>query len=205
MEPHRDRKRPCGHDSPSVQTPCGLVDGSDYQLALACDQDALFGDDDPSEAARLYALLLHSPFRGRNDAEQREFAYLPGSVYVAFPASGIQYYVHYINLFARFPDVIDQMMPNQWDEIGARSLQVGRDPACERLTMPSKTPGFVGARLREAREVRNLRAVELSEIWAFRPKQCLRTRPARSRPSPAISEVIWCGSQPSASLLHVAR
>lgn len=100
----------------AVQAPCGLVDGSDYQLSLACGQDALFGSEEPSADARLYALLLHSPFRGRNDTEQREFAYLPGSVYVAFPASGITYYVRHINLFERFPDVIDQMMPNQWDE-----------------------------------------------------------------------------------------
>lgn len=100
----------------SVQTPCGLVEGTDYQLSLASDQDALFGDDEPSENARLYALLLHSPFRGRHDAEQREFAYLPGSVYVAFPAPGIKYYVHHINLFTRFPDVIERLMPNQWDE-----------------------------------------------------------------------------------------
>jgi hypothetical protein len=100
----------------SVQTPCGLVAGTDYQLSLASDQDALFGDDEPSEHARVYALLLHSPFRGRNDAEQREFAYLPGSVYVAFPAPGIKYYVHHVNLFTRFPDVIERLMPNQWDE-----------------------------------------------------------------------------------------
>ncbi len=100
----------------SVRTPCGLVEGTDYQLSLASDQDALFGDDEPSEDARLYALLLHSPFQGRNAAEQREFAFMPGSVYVAFPAPGIKYYVRYINLFERFPAVIDQMMPNQWDE-----------------------------------------------------------------------------------------
>lgn len=100
----------------AVQNPCGLVEGSDYQLSLASDQDALFGTDEPSEDARLYALLLHSPFRGRNDAEHREFAYLPGSVYVAFPAPGIKYYVHHINLFEKFPDVVDRLMPNQWDE-----------------------------------------------------------------------------------------
>ena len=100
----------------SVQAPCGLVEGTDYQLSLARKQDALFGEDQASENARLYALLLHSPFRGRNDVEQREFAFMPGSVYLAFPAPDIKHYGHRIDLFAKFPDVVERLMPNEWDQ-----------------------------------------------------------------------------------------
>jgi Zn-dependent peptidase ImmA (M78 family)/DNA-binding XRE family transcriptional regulator len=54
--------------------------------------------------------------------------------------------------------------------------------------MPSKTPGFVGVRLREAREVRNLRAVELSEMLGVSPQAVSSYETGKKSPSPAIAE-----------------
>ena len=56
--------------------------------------------------------------------------------------------------------------------------------------MPSKTPGFVGARLREAREVRNLRAVELSEMLGVSPQAVSAYETDKKTPSPAVAESI---------------
>lgn len=48
------------------------------------------------------------------------------------------------------------------------------------------TPGFVGARLREAREVRGLTAVALAEIVGVRPQAISQYETGRSSPSPDV-------------------
>ena len=52
--------------------------------------------------------------------------------------------------------------------------------------MKSGTPGFVGARLREAREVRNLTAVALSEMLGVTPQAVSQYEGGKSSPSPEV-------------------
>ena len=56
--------------------------------------------------------------------------------------------------------------------------------------MPASTPGFVGERLREARLVRGLRAVELAEILDVTPQAVSSYETGRKSPSPAIADAI---------------
>lgn len=56
--------------------------------------------------------------------------------------------------------------------------------------MPSATPGFVGSRLREAREVRGLRAVELAEMLSISPQAVSSYEKGIKTPSPTIAEAI---------------
>lgn len=48
------------------------------------------------------------------------------------------------------------------------------------------TPGFVGSRLREAREVRNVTGVALAEIVEIRPQSVFEYEAGRSTPSPRV-------------------
>jgi Zn-dependent peptidase ImmA (M78 family)/DNA-binding XRE family transcriptional regulator len=56
--------------------------------------------------------------------------------------------------------------------------------------MPAPTPGFVGARLREARQVRGLRGVELAEILDVTPQAISSYETGRKSPTPAIATAI---------------
>lgn len=56
--------------------------------------------------------------------------------------------------------------------------------------MPSSTPGFVGERLREARQVRGLRAVQLSEILNVSAQAVSSYETGKKTPSPEITEAI---------------
>jgi hypothetical protein len=58
--------------------------------------------------------LLHSKYRAARP-EDRQYAYLPGSAYLAFPNAGCDQYVHTINLFDRYADVVARHMPREWD------------------------------------------------------------------------------------------
>jgi len=99
----------------SVQSPCGPVDPSEFRLTLAQD-NALYLWDEPGDPvpadAPLYMLLLHS--RNRGDDRIRA-PHLPGSAYLAFPAPRLADYVHRINLFERYPSVVDSHLPQECD------------------------------------------------------------------------------------------
>ena len=56
--------------------------------------------------------------------------------------------------------------------------------------MPSSTPGFIGERLREARQVRGFRANELAEILDISPQAISSYETGRKSPSPAISDAL---------------
>ncbi len=102
----------------SVATPCGRIDTSEYRTTLAQFNRPLFdgfGKQDVPVDARLLALLLHSQNR-LDRGEGQRYAYLAGSAYIAFPASDLKGYLHRINLFERFPDVVEAQMPKEWDE-----------------------------------------------------------------------------------------
>lgn len=102
----------------SVQTPCGLVDPSEFRLSLAEDNPLYLWDepgDTPTDVPPLYTLLLHSRSAWAAPQDQDKYGSLPGSAYLAFPAAGLETYLHEINLFERFPAVMEAYMPQEWD------------------------------------------------------------------------------------------
>jgi Zn-dependent peptidase ImmA (M78 family)/transcriptional regulator with XRE-family HTH domain len=56
--------------------------------------------------------------------------------------------------------------------------------------MPASTPGFIGERLREARQVRGFRANELAEILDISPQAISSYETGKKSPSPAITEAL---------------
>jgi Zn-dependent peptidase ImmA (M78 family)/transcriptional regulator with XRE-family HTH domain len=56
--------------------------------------------------------------------------------------------------------------------------------------MPSSTPGFAGERLREARQVRGIRAVELSEMLDISAQAVSSYETGKKSPSPAVADAI---------------
>jgi hypothetical protein len=99
-----------------VETPCALVDDADYRKSLAESQPSFFDPQDMIKGAKLYALILYSPYRGKDNDDARQHAYLPGSVYLAFPEAALRRYAHKINLYDRFPALLEGLLPKEWDE-----------------------------------------------------------------------------------------
>lgn len=107
----------------AVPTPCGLIDPAEFRLDLAAEtiaddgQQTLFPlDDGPVDDGPLLLVLLHSRSVWPTRDERREFGHLPGSAYIAFPSRDLKRYVHDINLFELFPEVLAAHMPSAWDE-----------------------------------------------------------------------------------------
>jgi Zn-dependent peptidase ImmA (M78 family)/DNA-binding XRE family transcriptional regulator len=74
--------------------------------------------------------------------------------------------------------------------MGKRGLSTGGKPGKGWPEMPSPTPGFVGERLREARQVRGLRAVELAEMLDVTPQAVSNYETGKKSPSPAVADAI---------------
>jgi hypothetical protein len=101
----------------SVQTPCAPVDRAEFRMTLARDaQGVLFPDERLTDSSPLYVLLLHSKSKWESVDERRKFGHLPGSAYLAFPSADLSRYIHEINLFDLFPDVVAAQLPEEWDE-----------------------------------------------------------------------------------------
>lgn len=100
----------------AVESPCAVLDMAEYRRTLADSQPALFGSASPAQNAMLYALLLHSPYLGRSKQDARQYRYLPGSAYLAFPDKALKGYTHRINLFDRYPKDLSGLLPKEWDQ-----------------------------------------------------------------------------------------
>ena len=103
----------------SVQVPCDLVEEAEFRLTLARDNQGVLwpepGDEPPADAP-LYALLLHSKSRWLHRDDQLRYGHLPGSAYLGFPLPDLSGYAHHVNLFERFPHVVDSLLPQEWDQ-----------------------------------------------------------------------------------------
>ena len=99
-----------------VETPCALVDDADYRKSLAESQPSFFDPEHMIKGAKLYTLILYSPYRGKDNEDARQHAYLPGAVYLAFPEAALRRYAHRINLYDRFPALLESLLPKEWDE-----------------------------------------------------------------------------------------
>lgn len=109
------RKGPVILTASTVQTPCDLVEEADFRNTLArSNEQVLWAEPDDEAEAPLYVLLLHSRSRWPK-GEQPRYSYLPGSAYLAFPLPDLSGYAHDIDLFEKFPDVVDSLLPREWD------------------------------------------------------------------------------------------
>jgi hypothetical protein len=101
--------------SHAVEGPCAMVDQAQYRQCLAESQASFFSPSEMLPSAKLYALLLHGPYRGRNRNERSHYRYLAGSVYLAFPEFARRRYAHRLDLFDLYPDLVDSLLPREWD------------------------------------------------------------------------------------------
>lgn len=105
----------------SAQSPCGPVDKADFRVGLAKgNNDALFEDlllfEDGLYGKHLFVILLHSRYQHHDPAKQAKYGHLPGSAYLAFPASDLDSYVLEINLFDRYPEIVQEHLPQEWEQ-----------------------------------------------------------------------------------------
>lgn len=114
----------------SVPAPCAIVERAEFRQTLARDNaQRLWPEpgDIPPDDAPLYVLLLHSKSRWETTGESREHGHLPGSAYIAYPSPKLDTYVHEINLFERFPEIVEAHMPQTWDtDAAVRYVQSAR-------------------------------------------------------------------------------
>ena len=100
----------------AVDSPAALVRRAEFRLTLARNnQLSLFGDNLDQDSP-LYVLLLHSRSVWPSVERTRVYGHLPGSAHLAFPSHDLTRYLHRVNLFDLFPDVVDANLPNAWDE-----------------------------------------------------------------------------------------
>lgn len=100
----------------SVQTPCAPVEKAEFRLTLARSSQMTLWDEPRPEDAPLYVLLLHSRSKWDTPAARQRWGHLPESAYLAFPSPDLNSYVHEINLFKKFPDVVLDHLPAEWDD-----------------------------------------------------------------------------------------
>jgi len=100
----------------SVQSPCDRVEEADFRLTLArSNQGVLWPEPGDEPNGPLYVLLLHGKSRWVRE-DRAQYGHLPGSAYLAFPLPDLSGYAHDINLFERFPHVVDSLLPQEWDK-----------------------------------------------------------------------------------------
>lgn len=99
----------------AVQSPCGPVNKADFRLGLAVSNQGSLFETGPF-GSHLYVMLLHSGYRSLKVEEQRKYGHLAASAYLAFPASDLDSNLHEINLFDRYPEVVEANLPQEWDQ-----------------------------------------------------------------------------------------
>jgi hypothetical protein len=112
----------------SVQVPCDLVTRAEFRMTLAQSNQLSFWDDSPSDGNNpLYVLLLHSRSRWEDPGERDKYGHLPGSAYLAYPSPDLDFYLHQVNLFERYPEIVTSYVPQEWDaEVHVRYLARAR-------------------------------------------------------------------------------
>ncbi|MAT05931.1 MAG: hypothetical protein CL424_12905 [Acidimicrobiaceae bacterium] len=101
--------------SASTTAPCGDVRWSQYRGSLAQSGQLRLFDEHPPENAPLYVLLLHTKFIAASPQEHRDFGHLPGAAYISWPNGDLKHHLHAVNLFDRYPDVVEANLPVEWD------------------------------------------------------------------------------------------
>jgi hypothetical protein len=99
----------------SVQVPCDLVTRAEFRMTLAQSNQLSFWDAEPSNGQPLYVLLLHSRSRWEDTEERQKYGHLPGSAYLAYPSPDLDFYLHQINLFERYPEIVTSYVPKDWE------------------------------------------------------------------------------------------
>jgi hypothetical protein len=97
----------------SVQTPCALVEKAEFRMTLAQSSQLGLWEEPRPDGTPLWVVLLHSKYDGDDPSK---YGHLPGSAYLAFPAPDLESYVHEIDLFERYPDIVRSHLPKEWDQ-----------------------------------------------------------------------------------------
>jgi hypothetical protein len=108
----------------SVPTPCAMVDASDFRRELAVNngQISLLPELQEVDPSKFLVLLLHSQYRCVDPEQQEMNGHLAGSAYLAVPAKDLNGYLHRVNLFDRFPDVVRAQLPADWTDAAVVSF-----------------------------------------------------------------------------------
>lgn len=101
--------------SASTRKPCGEVRWSHYRGTLAEGGQLRIFAEDPPEDAPIYVLLLHTKYLAADAQDRRDHGHLPGAAYLAWPNGDLKHHVHTVNLFERYPDVVEANLPAEWE------------------------------------------------------------------------------------------
>jgi hypothetical protein len=99
----------------AVQTPCGPINKADFRLGLAASNQGSLFDSGPM-GENLYVMLVHSGYRSMSASDQAKYGHLPASAYLAFPAADLDSYLLEVNLFDRYPDIVQASLPQEWNK-----------------------------------------------------------------------------------------
>lgn len=99
-----------------VDRPGAMPPKADYRTTLATDgQLAFLPEPEEQRADSVYALLIYSNSVWDRNEESRRWRHLPGSAHLAFPNASVRHYVHIVDLFTMFPEVVKASTPAEWD------------------------------------------------------------------------------------------
>lgn len=99
-----------------VDRPGGMPPKADYRTTLATDgQLTLLPEPEEGRPDSVYALLTYSNSVWDRDEDRRRWRHLPGSAHLAFPNANVRQYVHIVDLFSMFPEVVKASTPAEWD------------------------------------------------------------------------------------------
>lgn len=116
-----------------VLEPAGAVRGAKFRKTLANNgQGSLFDNDEQNDVSTLYALLIHSDSVWETPTLRKSYQHLPGSMFLVWPDQNLDY-VHKLNLFERYPDVVKRQTPEDWDQAMRLAYVRKSIPAYKRL------------------------------------------------------------------------
>ena len=99
-----------------VDRPGAMPPSADYRTTLATDgQLSLLPEPDEQRAESVYALLTYSNSVWDRHEDKQRWRHLPGSAHLAFPNASVRHYVHIVDLFTMFPEVVKASTPAEWD------------------------------------------------------------------------------------------
>ncbi len=102
----------------AVASPGAMVKEADFRYELAqTNHPTLWAADDDDTETPIYGVLIHSRSHWDDPKERAKAAHLPGSCNLAFPDVDLEGYLCRIDLFERFPKIVEQHWPNDLDQV----------------------------------------------------------------------------------------
>jgi hypothetical protein len=102
----------------AVPTPGAMVKRAEFRYELAqTNHPTLWATEQDQDEIPVYGVLIHSRSQWDDPKERAKAAHLPGSCYLAFPDADLEGYLYRINLFDKFPKVVEAHWPNDLDQV----------------------------------------------------------------------------------------